>query len=164
MLALGWHVLLFGVLVAVRASGAPVSGFVAEMTALGVNLFVLISLMVIFAYNELHCIIALADLLKQEERVALRRIFRQLDERWIHADVPNVIAMVSAHPRLYQIVGLVCSLLAVAHAGYVLAAGVLGAAALAVLRDALLIVLIQWQVQWYAAAYRAITGKLLPEK
>jgi hypothetical protein len=165
LIALAWHVVLGTVLLLLLPRWAPDASPLTAGLGLTIDLFVLISIMVIFGYNALQCIISLADLVKREERVVLRRIFRQLDERWIHADVPNVIAMVSAHPRLYQLVGLICCLLALAHGGYTLFVSPLDAhAATAILRDALLIVLIQWQVQWYAAAYRVLTGDLLPER
>ena len=73
--------------------------------------------------------------------------------------------MVSGHPKLYQIVGLVCCLLVLVHAIYVLVAGSLDLRAqVALFRDAALVVLIQWFVHWYAAAYRGIRGRLLSEK
>jgi len=161
---LGWHVVVFLAAVAIRGQ----SGGDAEPGAafyLAVDLFVLISLVVVFGTNALHCLIALADLLKKNDRVALRRAFVQLDERWIHADIPNVIAMVSGHPKLYQVVGWSFCGLVLLHAIYVLLSGPLALGAqMALLRDAVLIVLVQWLAQWYSAAFRMIRGKLLSEK
>ncbi|MGD2175294.1 MAG: caspase family protein, partial [Candidatus Brocadiaceae bacterium] len=140
LILLAWHVVLLAALIAVGARTPGWEELPEAAVRLGIDLFVLISLMVVFGFNELQCIISLADLLKHDERVTLRRVFRQLDQRWIHADVPNVLAMVSAHPRLYQIVGLVCSLLVLAHAGYLLLSGPIDArVAVAFLRDVLLL-------------------------
>ena len=160
---LGWHVVVFLAAVAIRSQtgGNPEPG-AAFYFAL--DLFVLISLVIVFATNALHCLIALADLLKKNDRVALRRAFVQLDKRWIHADIPNVIAMVSGHPKLYQVVGWSCCGLVLLHAIYVLLSGPLALGAqMALLRDAVLIVLVQWLAQWYSAAFRMIRGKLLSE-
>ncbi|HUT93396.1 MAG TPA: caspase family protein [Thermoguttaceae bacterium] len=161
---LGWHVVVFLAAVAIRSQ----TGGDAEPGAafyLAIDLFVLISLVIVFATNALHCLIALADLLKKNDRVALRRAFVQLDKRWIHADIPNVLAMVSGHPKLYQVVGWSCCGLVLVHAIYVLLSGPLALdAQMALLRDAVLIVLVQWLAQWYSAAFRMIRGKLLSEK
>jgi len=73
--------------------------------------------------------------------------------------------MVSGHPKLYQVVGWSCCGLVLLHAIYVLLSGPLDVGAQMVLaRDAVLIVLVQWLTQWYAAAFRMIRGKLLSEK
>jgi uncharacterized caspase-like protein len=162
---LAWHVIVFGgwwVYGRWLAGGETAAMAVFPVA---VNLFVLISLMVIFGVNAAQFIIALADLFRRDERVTLWRIFVQLDEKWIHAEIPNNIAMVSGHPRLYQLVGGICCALAVAHSAYLLIAYPFSTStAIAIARDATLIVLIQWQVQWIAASYRKIYNDLVPAK
>jgi len=161
---LGWHAVVFVAAVAIRRGmgGHPAPG---AAFFLAIDLFVLIALVIVFATNALHCLIALADLLKKNNHLALRRAFVQLDQRWIHADVPNVIAMVSGHPKLYQTVGWSCCGLVLLHAIYVLLSGPLTVGAqMTLARDAVLIVFVQWLTQWYSAAFRMIRGKLLSEK
>ncbi len=159
-----WHMVVFAVSLAGRNYAGAAIGPQAVFS-FAVVLFIIICLVVVFATNAANCLISLADLLQRNERVALRRAFVQLDDRWIQADIPNVIAMVSGHPKLYQILGLVCCLLLAAHAAWVIVAGTLSLLdQLVVARNAVLVVMVQWFVQWYAAAYRGIKGRLLSEK
>ena len=73
--------------------------------------------------------------------------------------------MVSGHPNLYQVVGLVCCVLLVVHAAWaVIAGGFAFIERLGALRNAVLLVMVQWFVQWYAAAYRRVENRLLLEK
>jgi hypothetical protein len=162
---LAWHVIVLGgwLVYGSQLAGGPTTVMAAYPMA--TNLFLLISLMVIFGVNAAQFIIALADLLQRDDRVTLWRIFVQLDEKWIHAEIPNNIAMVSGHPRLYQLVGGICCALAVVHSAYLLIAfPFTWSSAIALGRDAILIVLIQWQVQWIAACYRKIYNELVPAK
>ena len=161
---LAWHVVVFCAWFGgYRWTGEAVTTAAAFL--LGFNLFVLISLMVIFGVNAAQFIISLADLHARDDRVTLWRVFTQLDEKWGQAEVPNNIAMVSGHPRLYQLVGSACCLLIVVHAVYTLVAAAFDfLTAMTLTRDSLLIVLVQWQVQWIAAAYRKIYNEILPAK
>ena len=165
VITLIWHGILFGLLLVLRGPSEQPGEMLEPAFRLATDLAVLISLMVIFGYNAVHGIIALADLVKKDERVVLRRVFAHLDRQWIHADIPNVIPLVSGHPKLYLVVGLGCSLLVLAHAVYLLAAVPFGGhVATGVARDFVLIVLIQWQVTWFSAAYRMLRGLVLPER
>ena len=154
-----WHVVVFALVAgpSVRAD--------ARALQLAAGLVVVLALMIVFGHNALHCIIALADLVKRDLRVAGRRAFVQLDRQWINADIDNMIAMVSASPKLYFILGLTVAVVAVSHAGYVLISMPPGeGAALHAARDFVLLVLVQWQVFWFAACYRKLRGILLPER
>lgn len=159
-LTAGWHAVVF-----VLLGGAPVRGDPELSLQLGVGLLVILCLMVIFGHNALHCIIALADLVKRNLRVAGRRAFVQLERGWINADIDNMIAMVSAHPKLYHLVGMIVAVLLVAHAGYALATmSAADGAPIHLARDFVLLVLVEWQVQWFAASFRKLRGILLPER
>jgi len=154
-----WHALVFVVLAGL------IRGHPQEVVELATGLFALLCVMIIFAHNALHCIIALADLVKRNLRVAGRRALMQLDRQGINADIDNMIAMVSAHPRVYLMVGLIVSVLAIAQAVYVLATTPLERGlSLYLALDFVLVTLVQWQVHWFAAAYRKLRGILLPER
>ena len=131
---------------------------------LGVNLFLVLSLMVVFGCNALQSLIALADLVKRDKRVAAVRTFQQLKHRWMHADIDNTLAMVSAHPNVYHLLGWFCSLLLFGRVVLTLCLGTVDPQAeLAATRDLAVVVLIQWQINWYAACYRRLTSILVPE-
>jgi uncharacterized caspase-like protein len=160
ILTAAWHALVF-----VLLAGLPVRADPQAALQFAVRLLVVLSVMIVFGHNALHGIIALADLVKRDLRVAGRRAFRQLERQWIHADIDNMIAMVSAHPKLYLLLGLAVAVLAIGHAGYSLATLALSeGAALHLAFDFLLLVLVQWQVHWFAASYRKLRGILLPER
>jgi hypothetical protein len=155
-----WHPAVF-----VLCVGLPVHAQPELALQLGVGLLVILSLMIIFGHNALHGIIALADLVKRDLKVAGRRAFVQLERRWIHADIDNTIPMVSGHPLLYQVIGLITSVLVIVHAGYwLLTTSIPEGAALQLARDFVLLVLIQWQAQWFTASYRKLRGILMPER
>lgn len=155
-----WHLAVFALLLEWAVRTASQSAL-----HLAVELSVLLVIMIIFGHNALHCIISLADLIKRDLRVAARRAFLQLERQWIHADIDNMIAMVSAHPRLYQILALAVAILVMGHVTYILITPSHAQwAMLEVARDVVLLLLVQWLVQWYAASFRAIRGSLLPER
>jgi hypothetical protein len=165
-LTLVWHLAVSLFLVALNGDLTG-TAFEADTAVfwLVVDLVILSCVMVVFGHNAVQCIIALADMVKRDLRVAGRRAFVQLEQQWINADIDNVIAMTSAHPKLYYVAGLVGSVLAVAHALYVLATKNADRfAAVQLSRDFALLVLIQWQVNWFGASYRKLRGILLPEK
>ena len=121
--------------------------------------------MVVLGVNAVQAIIALADFVRRDERVVLRRAFQHLDRRWANAELPNVIAMVSAHPMLYQLIGGACSVFIIVRSTYVLASEPLTRSeALSLLRGFVLLVLVQWLVQWYQAAYSDLHRRVLPER
>jgi hypothetical protein len=162
-LALAWHVAVFWLLAAAGSSAGAAAAHPAAAMQLGIELFLLLALLVVFGFNVVQAIVSTASLVKREERVVLRRAFTQLDRMWIHAELPNAIAMVSAHTKLYQFVGLGADLLILAHACYLLAAGQLTAASgVALGRDIVLFVLIQWQGQGDAANYNHLRRLILP--
>jgi hypothetical protein len=122
-------------------------------------------LVIIFGCNEVQSAIVLGDLVKKDERVVLRRAFRHLDQRWLQARLENRLAMVSAHPLVYQILGLALCGAILAHAIYVWFSGPLETgSAFGLARDFVLIVLILWQTQWYPAAYHSLYRTLVPDK
>ena len=158
-----WHLLVF--LSCTSLSTANEAGYGQSVFYYGTDLLIIFIIMLVFAHNELHGIIALADLIKRDLRVAGRRAFVQLERQWIHADIDNTIAMVSAHPRLYLVLAAVATSVVVIHVTYVLLAiPDYNWAAFHVARDFVLLILIHWQTQWYAAAYRKLRGVLLPER
>ncbi len=155
-----WHAAIFILLLVVSVHFDP-----QLVLQLATGLLVVLVVMIVFGHNALHCIIALADLVNRNLRVAGRRAFVQLERHWIHADIDNTLAMVSAHPRLYLVLGLIVAVLAFGDVTYSLfTVSQADVVALLVARDFLLLVLVQWQVQWFAASYRKIRGILLPER
>ena len=158
-----WHLLVF--LACASLSTASQVGDGQSVFQFGTGLLIIYILMLIFAHNELQGIIALADLVKRDLRVAGRRAFVQLERQWIHADIDNTIAMVSAHPKLYLAVAAVATILILIHVTHVLlAVSEYNRATFHLARDFVLLVLVHWQTQWYAAAYRKLRGILLPER
>lgn len=160
-----WHVVVFGVSVVLAASGAGWPEVADGVFPLATSLAVLLSLVMIFGCNEVHSVIVLADLVTKDERVMLRRAFRHLEQRWFQARLENRLAMVSAHPLVYQILGLALGGAVLAHAIYVWFSGPLelgGAFSLA--RDFVLIVLIFWQAEWYPAAYHWLYHMIVPDR
>ncbi len=132
---------------------------------LAAALMVLLSLVIVFGCNEVQSIIVLADLVQRDDRVVLRRVFRHLDRHRLQARLNNRLAMVSAHPLVYQVLGLVLSVTILAHAVYLWFSGLTGGGLYLLLaRDFVLIVLILWQTQWYPAAYHSLYRAVLPDK
>ena len=163
--AFGWQVAVLAGMVLLKRWIEPTAEAFVPSFWLAMDLFLLIALMVIFAYNAIQTIVALTDLVNRNERLVLRKAFVHLDKQWFHADLPNVIAFVSGHAKVYQAICWTFFALAAAHAGYVLFRAPLTVEnVLLVCRDLVLLVFVQWQAQWYAASYRKLRGMLLPEK
>lgn len=160
---LAWHAILF---IAAAAYGQTADGVsAAQLGRLGVTLFATISMMVVFAFNVIQSILAFAEALDFFGPVVMRQAFMQLDENRVSADIPNSIPMVSAHPLVYHIVGAVCSIAVIVHAFYAAWADMPPLeTGLSVFQDLIALVMIQWLVQWYCAAYRAIRSQVLPER
>jgi uncharacterized caspase-like protein len=163
--AVGWHVVVWGATVALAVAGAGWPEVAAGAFPLAAALAVLLSLVMIFGCNEVHSAIVLGDLVKRDERVMLRRAFRHLDQRWFQARLENRLAMVSAHPLVYQLLGLALGLAILAHGISVWFSGPLETgAAFSLARDFVLIVLVFWQAQWYPAAYHGLYRVVVPDK
>ena len=131
----------------------------------GADLFVLIAVLVVFGFNAIQCILALTDLLERGKSQVVAEAFEQLERRRVNADIPNVVAMVSAHPVVYQVLGGILLAIFLGHAGYTLATGSFDArTGIVAFRDFSLVVLIQWLAHWYPAAYNGLRRKLLLQK
>jgi len=164
-IAIAWHLSVFAVVATVDVFLGRHAANPAFLFRLGAELFVVVALLVLFGYNALQLAIALADLVRKDDRVVLRRVFAQLERSWVDAEIPNVIAMVSAHPKLYQLIGLGVDATILIHASYLLVGMPFTArTGIELMRDIVLIVFVQWQVQWYAATYYQLRRLILPER
>lgn len=162
---LAWHCIAFLLLLCLWRFAGDTTTTKEVLVSTGLTLFATISMLVLFAFNPIQIIVVMADLAERNQRVTLRRAFNQLEERWLNADLPNVIAIASVHPRLVQYLSLACCLGPVAHAVYILASQSMAAdSALLVLRDVLMILLIQWAVPWFGSAFHRIRSQLLPDR
>jgi len=160
-----WH----GVVLAIAASvGAGTAGWDSIADAvfpLAASLGVLMSLMIVFGSNAVHTAIVLGDLVNKDERVVLRRAFMQLERQRVGAEIPNRLAMVSGHPIVYEILAVLLIGLLLGHAVLIWVTRPPDTnLALCTLRDFVLVVLILWQVQWYAAALLGLRRRILPER
>ena len=167
--ATGWaaaalHLAIFVVTVVLGIAGASWPAVTSDVFPLAAALMVLLSLVIVFGCNEVQAVIVLADLVQRDDRVVLRRAFRHLDRHWLQARLNNQLAMVSAHPVVYQLLGLCLSLAILAHAVYLWFSNLAGGEMYLLLaRDFALIVLILWQTQWYPAAYHGLYRHVLPD-
>jgi uncharacterized caspase-like protein len=162
---LAWHIALVFLLSRWLGAGGDEQRVVSATVRYTFDQLALVSVMFVFGFNAYQCILSLAELEQRGKRVALRKAFSQLEERWINADIPNLSPMVSGHPRLYLLVALGCFLLAVTHSGYQLLTRPMDLPlGLIVLRDFLMLTLILWLAAWYAAAYRLMRARHLPDE
>ncbi|NLF69059.1 MAG: caspase family protein [Candidatus Anammoximicrobium sp.] len=163
--AASWHLVVFIATVVIGVADAGWPAVAGEIFPLAVALAGTLSLVILFGCNEVQSAIALGDLVKRDERVVLRRAFRDLDQRWLQARLENRLAMVSAHPLVYQILALALCGAVLGHAIYVWFSSPLAPGpALSLARDVVLIVLILWQAQWYPGAYHSLYRAVLPDK
>ncbi|MBP8129583.1 MAG: caspase family protein [Candidatus Hydrogenedentes bacterium] len=162
---LAWHGVVLVFLACCWAAAATLAAGEAVLASAGLNLFAVIAILVLFAFNSIQANASLACLAERNERVVLRRAFMQLEERWMLADLPNPIAMVSAHPRLVQYLALACSVGPFLHAVHaMLVQSETAQSGWPVFRDVLLLILIHWPVPWFGAGYHAIRAQLLPDR
>jgi len=153
---LAWHGLVF--------AGAAILGLSAisasELIRFGVQLFVAISVMVVYGFNIVHTLLSLLDLERRKEEAALRGFFGELDRGLVRAELPVSIACETFHPKVYLASWVVVTLPLVAHMAWVLWKGnPAGREGLVFLRDAALWVLVTWQVSGYNAMYTQIRRK-----
>ena len=75
-----WHLVVFVATVALGVADAGWPAVAGDVFPLAIALAVQLSLVIIFGCNEVQSAIVLADLVKRDERVVLRRAFRDLDQ------------------------------------------------------------------------------------
>jgi hypothetical protein len=156
---------VFGMTVAAAAHAFGWPAIAADAGSFAASVTALLSLVIIFGFNAVQSAIVLADEVAADNRVLLRRVFRQLDQRWMQAELPNRLAMVSGHPMVYQILGFAGCGVVLAYAAVLWLSAPPGAATtLGLARAFGFIVLILWQVQWYGAAYASLRREILPAR
>ena len=156
LVLVAWHILIYGLLSAVAGPSPP-----GATTALAVLLFADLALIIVLGINAWQFILSILVLLHLKERATVARALTELDQRWVNARIPNVIAMVSVQPRLYFLLfGFLGSGLLIWQMAAV--QGKAGGQAL-VLHHAALLVLVWWSVCWHHAVYRFVKGQRRPD-
>jgi len=156
-----WHGLVFaGVGLLGSVWGVGEAEGPRPLILFGVSLFIQIVVMVVFGFNVLHMLLAILDLERRREEGALRDFFRQFDRQLFRAEFPCTIACETIHPRIYAVLWVILTLGLVGHATYLLVAtDVAASEGLALLWDAVLWVLLAWQVSGISAIYMQLRRK-----
>ncbi|UCC67381.1 MAG: caspase family protein [Armatimonadota bacterium] len=155
-----WHILAYVLLRALSPPAPP-----DAVTALGVLLCVDLALIIVLGTNAWQFVLSILVLLHLRERAIVARSLTELDERWVNARIPNVIAMVSVQPRLYFLLfgflgtGILIWQIVAAYAN----AGQSADGQALLLHHAALLVLVWWSVCWYYAVYRFVKGQRRPD-
>jgi hypothetical protein len=156
-----WHAGVFAALVAAGPPAGMEGADVLRRTIhLGAGLFAALCVMVVFGLNPLHIILSLLDLERRREEGVLRDFFAEFDRRLVRAELPCTVACETFHPRIYLVLWLVLTAALLAHMAVILLRDSPAAAdGLALVRDAVLWVLLTWQVSGYNATFMQIRRK-----
>ncbi len=153
-----WHLVIFALVS--RHAAAP-----GSRNILAIDLFAIASVMIALGLNAFQFVVAVADLLARGERIPAHTGLRELERKWLHARIPNLIAMQSIHPLAYFLLfGLGGGALLLVHMARLLWSPDLDSQAwFGALRDLALLLLIWSQAAWYQAAYRFLSGEARPQ-
>jgi hypothetical protein len=156
-----WQLAVFIGVVSVRG---VTSGDDPDLTTatihFGAVLFSLICIMVVFGFNVVHLILSLLDLERRQEEGVLRSFFREMEQKWMRAELPCPLPCETFHPRIYLVLwGGVSLILLLLLGASLLRKQISAQEGLAFLRNILLFVLVAWFTSWTNTAYRHIRRK-----
>jgi hypothetical protein len=162
-----WHGLVFAwYLLLLAAHPEAVVAAREPAVYLFLDLFLLMFVVLAFGCNASGAIIALAEMVRRDERREIRQashVFLQFRTRLWHVDIFNLIPMVSARPAVYYVALIVAYALiglnfVQSFAQYRDDPGFWSI----VLRDVFVLVLVAWQAFWYSAAFMFLKREVEP--